>query len=57
MSKFQDKINDTISNWSDMNRIRKFYRNFNKKFNPDYVNLMDRVSEYETLQIISKIYD
>ena len=57
MSKFQDKINDTISNWSDMNRIRKFCRNFNKKFNPDYVNLMDRVSEYETLQIISKIYD
>lgn len=39
------QINDTISNWSDMKKIRKFYREVNKKFNPDYVNLMDRISE------------
>ena len=39
------QINDVISNWSDMRKIRKFYQEVNKKFNPEYVSLIDRISE------------
>ena len=39
------QINAVISNWSDMRKIRKFYQEVNKKFNPEYVSLIDRISE------------
>ena len=39
------QINAIISNWSDMRKIRKFYQEVNKKFNPEYVSLIDRISE------------
>lgn len=39
------QINAIISNWSDMRKIRKFYKEVNKKFNPEYVSLIDRISE------------
>lgn len=39
------QINARISTWSDMNRIRKFYREVNNKFNPDYIKLIDKIGE------------
>lgn len=39
------EINTKVCSWSDIKKIRRFYREVNNKFNPDYVNLIDRISE------------
>jgi hypothetical protein len=37
------KINDEISKWKDIEEVKKFYYEVNKKFNPDYVELISQV--------------